>query len=423
MKTVSLEALYSLSPKAIWQRLKQEHLSFWCACGYLFFEYVRPQSIYLWLDFFPWASFFVVSALLLSYFDKANKPKLNILDKLLLLYAVLVLLSSIFAVWPSLAFDNISIFLNWVIIYFAITRVVVTRERFFIFFFLYILANYKMAQHGFLSWAARGFSFTEWGVVGAPGWFANSGEFGIQLTIFLPLSVAFILGLRQHWGKFAKWLFYLMPVTAAGSILASSSRGAVLGLVALGLWAIRSNKYFVRSLLMFCLAASLAWVIIPTEFKERFEVAGDDSDRTSVHRLDRWKSGWDAMLDRPILGVGHKNWTIYYKKYYSDGSRQSLMIHNIFMESGTEHGFLGLLTLLWILFAMFRINQKTRNIAEENGMKFEHYISYGMSTAVVGMSISACFITVLYYPYVWIHAAFVTALYNSVAVKPANVSV
>lgn len=263
---------------------------------------------------------------------------------------------------------------------------------------------------------AGGGAFADWGVVGAPGWFGNSGELGIQLTIFVPLSCAFVYSLWSNWGRFFKFLFLMMPISAVGSIIASSSRGAVLGLIALGVWLIKSSKYFVRSILVLSLICSLLYVLTPPEFKERFLSSG--SDKTSTHRLDRWVAGFDLMLKRPLLGVGHKNWTSYYERHYSDGANQSLMIHNIFMESGTEHGFLGLLTLLSILFMMFRLNLKTREFALAHAMLFEYRLTYGMSMAIVGMAVSSCFVTVLYYPYVWIHAAFIVALYNSTCNRP-----
>src|SRR5690625_2749265 len=58
-----MEAFYTLDVKGLWQYFKGEHFSFWMICGYLFVEYVRPQSILPWLDFLPWAQLFVLGAL------------------------------------------------------------------------------------------------------------------------------------------------------------------------------------------------------------------------------------------------------------------------------------------------------------------------------------------------------------------------
>lgn len=405
-------ALYSLSPMVIWRQVRKEHWSFWFACGYLFFEYVRPQTIYPAIAFLPWTAMFAVGAFLLSFGDKPDKPLGGPLGKLIVFYGFIVLLSSLFAYDSSLSFAHLSDFFNWVLIYFALVRTVYTRTRFFIFFLLYMLCNFKMSQHGFLSWARRGFSFDADGVGGAPGWFENSGEFGIQLCIFTPLIVAFDLGVRKYCPKLIRWGLYMVPVTAVASTVASASRGALVGLAAAGVWSVKTTKYFLRTAIIGTLLATVIYFTIPQESKQRFEHSG--SDRTSLHRLDRWHKGWMVMQEHPLFGIGHKNWEKYYREHLNYGVPGTPMVHNMFVESGTEHGFLGVGTLVAIIFTMFVVNRNTRKLAEANNDQFSFLIAHGLDAATLGLIVSASFVTVFYYPYVWIHAAFVASLNNSV---------
>src|SRR5690606_37913092 len=188
----SLEDLYSCRPRHIWAQVRTEHLAFWVVCGYLFFEYVRPQTIYPIIGFIRWGALLGFGSLLVSFIDNQPKPRGNPINKLIVIYGLVIVLSSAAAAHPSLGWANLDVYFNWVIVYFGIVRIVHTRARFFIFFLLYMLCNFKMTQHGFLSWASRGFAFSGWGVTGSPGWFHNSGEFGIQLSIYIPLCLAFI---------------------------------------------------------------------------------------------------------------------------------------------------------------------------------------------------------------------------------------
>lgn len=408
--TVTVEDLYTCRPTAIWKQVRTEPLCFWFICGYLFFEYVRPQSIYLWLDFFPWASTFVVLALATSLVDRTSKPQGNLLNKLLVIYGIIVLLSAAFAQRPSLSYENLGYFFNWLVIYFAIVRIVHTRARFFVFLLLFLLCSYKMSQHGFVSWASRGFGFASWGVTGSPGWFRNSGEFGIQLTIFTPLSIAFILALRSRWNRIAKAFFYLMPVTAIGSTIATSSRASLLGLIGAGTWSIKATRYFVRTIVALVILAGVVWWATPQQFKDRFDAAGDD--RTSETRLFLWEHALETIGNHPLLGVGHKNWEAHFRAT-TGVDESTAMVHNIFLQSATEHGLLGLGTFILILLMMFRLNALTRRCAKEHDMRFEYYLSHGMDAAIVGMIISSSFVTVLYYPFVWVHSALCTCLYNS----------
>lgn len=411
-----LTDLYSLSPTAIWRQVRKEHISFWLACGYLFFEYVRPQTIYPVIAFIPWTAMFAVGALLASFADKAAVRPGNRLSKLIVLYGCIVLLSASFGYDPSLSFSHLSDYFNWVVIYFAIIRTVRTKTRFFIFFLLYMLCNFKMSQHGFLSWAGRGFAFDIDGVGGAPGWFQNSGEFGIQLCIFTPLMVAFVLAVRPYCKTLVRYALYVVPVTAIASTVGSSSRGALVGLAAASLWSVKTTKYFLRTVALGAVLATAVYYTIPAESMKRFENTG--TDHTSLHRLDRWAKGWATMKAHPLLGIGHKNWEEYYAANLNYGVRGTPLVHNIFVESGTEHGFIGVGTLILMILSMFVVNKKTRVLAAQQQDKFSVYVAHGLDAATLGMVISASFVTVLYYPYVWIQAAFVASLNISVQSIP-----
>lgn len=410
-RQVALTELYTASPKAIWRYVRSQPLCYWLVCGYLFFEYVRPQSIYSWLDIFPWPSFFAVSALLTAFFDREPKPKGNILNRLIVLFLVVALLSSAFAVWPTISFHNLGAYYDWVVIYFAIILIVHTRKRFFVFFLLYLLCNFKMSQHGFLSWAMRGFSFASWGVTGSPGWFQNSGEFGIELCIYVPLAIAFIMALRSRWNRIAKIFFYLMPITGIGSVMASSSRGAFIGLAGTGLWSIKSSRYFIRAIVLLVVLGGIVWWATPQDFKARFHTAGQDRD--SEIRLDRWHKAWETMKEYPMFGVGFKNWDLYYRSRLNYGLKGTAKVHNMFLECGSENGFVGLITFLAIYASMFGLNRRTRKYAKEHDMRLEYYLSHGFDAALIGLAISGSFVTVFYYPFVWINAALITCLYNS----------
>lgn len=387
-------------------------MSFWFVCGYLFFEYVRPQTIYPAIDVLPWPTLFLFAALATSFADKTPRSLGSSLSGLLVLYGVIVLLSAASGYHPPTAFDHLGDFFSWLLIYFVIVRVVRTKTRFYLFFVLYMLCNFKMTQHGFLSWAQRGFSFDGYGVSGSPGWFQNSGEFGIQLCIFTPLIIAYIFAVRPYCGKFTRIFLYIVPFTAIASVIASSSRGALVGLVASALWSFKASKYFFRTLLIMGALGWAIYMLIPEESMERFQNSG--SDRTSLVRLDRWEKGWATMKAHPLLGIGHKNWALYYRDNLNYGEPGTVLVHNMFIESGTEHGFLGLGTLVAILIAMFVINARTRARAITQNDTFSYFVAHGMDAATLGLVISSCFVTVLYYPYVWIHAAFVATLSISV---------
>ena len=120
------------------------------------------------------------------------------------------------------------------------------------------------------------------------------------------------------------------------------------------------------------------------------------------------------MKKYPVLGVGHENWLPYYLDKLNYGVPGTPLVHNMFVQAGTENGFLGLGTLVAIVFSFFSVNRKTRSVAAARGDNVAITISHGLDAATLGLIISGSFVTVLYYPYIWIQAGFIASLSNTV---------
>lgn len=404
----AMKDLYAVRIRAIWAELKNERSPFLLLCFYLFLEYVRPQSIYPEIDVIPYALVTIVLTAI-AYFMQGNLQKVqNVENKLFTFYAVTVLLSSIFAYSPAASLANLQVFLTWIIIYYLITHIINTERRFFIFFLSFLLYNFKMSQHGFISWASIGFQFRNWGVTGGPGWFHNSGEFGIELCIFLPLSIYFILSLKQYWGKLKLFFFALLPFTAVASIIATSSRGALVGSAAALLWMAGKGKAKVKSLLAISIISIAVYSFVPPEQYARLQSSGED--KTSVTRLVRWKAGAEMMNEYPFLGVGYGNWMTYYSDFYSRA--HAGLPHNIFFDAGAELGYTGLILFVFMILYVFVNNSRTRKLALALDNKFIFYTAHGLDAALIGFLVSGSFVSVLYYPYFWIHLSFTVALNN-----------
>ncbi len=401
---------YAVRMGKIWAAVKREPLSFWAINLYLLLEYVRPQSSYPAFDILPWDKVALIIALV-SYLSEPRVATVrNGADKLMILFLFAVLSSSVLATHPSIAYAHLmSGFIDWLVIYFLITRIVVSERRFFIFFLAFLVYNFKMSLHGFRSWAERDFAWESWGVTGAPGFFQNSGEFGIELCIFLPLSYYFIAALWPYWGKIKRLFFLLFPLTAIGSILATSSRGAVLGSGAAVLFIVmQSRRYRVRALLVAAGVLAISYVVIPPQFMARFGRSG--TDKTSIERLVRWKDGISMYEKHPYFGIGYFNWDRYYEDHYSTIRGGFGLPHNIFIQAGAELGTFGLAAFIMLIIGAFVNNYKVRKLVSKSENPFLYSTAQGLDAAMIGLLVSGSFITVLYYPYFWIDLSFVVAL-------------
>ena len=412
-KLIEIEQYYSINIRSIWSGLKCESAAFWWLCIYVFFEYVRPQSIYPSIDIIPWAQVTLLVALATAFLDKSLQWVSNSENKYLLLFYVIIVLSSIFAFKPSVSWLKANVVINWIIVYFLIITVVNTEKRFFVLLLLLLLVNFKMSLFGFRTFAARGFSFASWGVKGAPGWFSNSGEFGIQMTIFVPLSIAYILALKQYWSRFKRWIFYLFPFTGLVTIAATSSRGAQLAILGVGVWFIMKSRLRFKAMFGILILGSVVYMVLPPEQLERFTTMGEDP--TSISRLTFWAAGMDVIAANPVLGVGYANWIDYCWYLYPEGlgaSPTCLQVHNTYIQAGVELGIFGVIAFIIMCIYLFKLNGQTRRYARSTDNKFIYYMAHGLDGGLLGFMISGTFISVLFYPMFWYQMATSVALYN-----------
>jgi O-antigen ligase len=320
-------------------------------------------------------------------------------------------LSSFVAYQPSWAYEDWPLYLNWLILFFLVTHVVNTPRRTLLFWGLFMLWSLKMSQHGTRIFVMRGFTFSSWGATGAPGWFQNSGEFAIQMCIFLPMALHLVLGLRHTLPRWKLWgLLALLPGTALISLLASSSRGGQLGMVAVLVFMVGQTKRKVQGLAITAVVLVGLWQVLPAEQKDRFETMGDDG--TSQTRLTYWEDGIEIMQENPALGIGFNNWLPYYHRFYNPVGE---LPHNIFVEAGSELGYTGLLGFVALIVATFVVNFRTRRLTQvipDWGPMLRN-MAYGLDGALIGFMVSGFFVTVLYYPFFWVNLAFTAALWET----------
>ncbi len=295
----------------------------------------------------------------------------------------------------------------WVVAYGLIVYTVTTERRMLLMVLAFVLFNLKMTQFAVRSWVSIGFGFRDWGVGGGPGWFQNSGEFGIEMCVFFPIVTYLALGLRPY---LPKWKF-LMLLGIAGSALIgmvmSSSRGALFGGAVVLLFMLARSKYLVRALVAVVVVGSVFYFAIPPEQKDRLSASG--TDKTSTLRLTYWRHGVEIANANPVLGIGYENWLPYYRDHY-EGRAQ--VCHNIFVQAGSELGYTGLAAFLLLIGCTFWLNTRSRALAKRAGPRghLTYCIANGLDGALIGYMVSGFFVTVLYYPYFWINLAMTVAL-------------
>lgn len=404
-----LDNLYAFRIKALWEQFWKEGFAFWMICGYLFFEYVRPQSIYPSIDILPWSFLCIILAAIGLIFDPKKMWARDPVNKWLVAFVVVTLVSSFNAYWPNVSYANLDFVYTWVIIYFLIINIVNTPTRFYIFLLLFCLASFKLSFHGAYVWTSRGFGFSSWGITGPPGFFRNSGELSIQMLIFFPIAFYLYQNLRSKvrvWEKLVLLLFFVTPVM---TILGASSRGAQLALLVQCSIMFYRKIFRVKVIIGVIVFGFLVITFLPEEQKARFETMGDD--KTSEQRLLYWKAGIEMIKEHPALGIGYWNFIPYFESYYSEDMlyKHAELPHNIFIQVATDSGLIGLTIYMFVLM---RFTYRKEKLEPPEDSVY-NAARKGIPIGIVGFVIAGQFVSVAYYPFIWIGVSMWVALQHS----------
>ena len=402
-----IEEFFFLKLKNIWTFLKGEHFSFIMICCYLFFEYARPQAIFPVIDFLPWAQLFLIGSLAGAVVDRSVKWVSSPINIFLILFAIIIFIASLNAIYPKISEERYIDFYSWFVVYFLIINIVNTKQRFYVFLLIFMLCAAKISISLSQTWAFRGFSFTAWGLKGPRGYFQNSGELSILMLTLFPVAYHLYQLLKDKVSRVEKYILILFWVTPILVVLGASSRGSQLALAIQLMIIFRKYIFRIKPLIMVVSLCVLLYHLLPEEQKQRFEEAG--TDKTSQQRLLYFQNGWEMMQKYPMLGVGYFNFPKYFEDYYPEDMlyEKAELPHNIFIQVGTDTGFTGLAIFMFLLLLPFWLSRRKKIDPEKD--PFMSASITGVLQGIIGFIIAGQFVTVTYYPFLWVGLAFVVA--------------
>ncbi len=395
-------------------------MSFFFAIAYLITEYMRPQSMYDAFSGLPLAQIAIIGIIISFIIEGRRLNNFNFQNILILAYLFWFFISFLFAFKHDLAWQPLIDFGKWVVIYFLLINIINDRKRLYIFVIFLLLLNFRYTQFATRIWVRSGFYSDPRGLhagagIGA-GFFKNPNDFGVAINSVLGISYCMIqadINKIIRWFKM-RWFHIACTVTMIIAIVASSSRGAALGLgvVFFAIWYKSKKKAIGIAFLI--ITATTVIALIPEDNWARFQGMGTEQDNTGQQRTVLWKAGIRMANEYPLTGVGPNNFTYINIEHYF--SERPEVQHNVFVQAVSELGYPGLMLFLMMIFGCFYNNRKARKILQEKQIddSFLYGLSHGLDICVIGFIVNGFFITVLYYPFFWMLLILNVALLNAV---------
>ena len=221
----------------------------------------------------------------------------------------------------------------------------------------------------------------------------GDNEMGLALIMTIPLLRYLQLTTPNVWLRTG---LHAAMVLSAVATVGSQSRGALLGLVAMGtfLWLKTRNKIFTA--ILGIVAIGLVLSVMPQEWYDRMAtIKNYEADQSAVGRINAWKMAFNMAKDRP-LGGGLDAFQDYSFALYAPDPDNVHDSHSIYFEVLGEHGFVGLALFLmlglmtwrtasWVIGRARRDREK-RWVADLAAMIQVSLVGYATAGAFLGLA-------------------------------------
>lgn len=396
-------------------------LGFYLVMLAMLFEFGRPQDIFPPLKVIPIPSLLDAS-ILIAVLASGKSTFSNLQTKLWMG------LLAFMAIWVPFANNNFWAFMTlkemtlYFFFYLGIVTFVNTTSRMHKVILMWLGVHAVLGVNGILHHGQ-----------GVGGWLGDENDFGMEMNVAVP--VAFFM-YQAATNQRSKLLYMVLLGLFVMSVVATSSRGAFLGLLAVGTYCWLYSPRKILSLILGVCLVGLVLITAPQEYWDRISSITDDSTMetgTAGQRMFTWGIGWEIFTANPIFGIGQGNfpWTI--GEYMGGRTWQTKSLagrqaHSLYFTLMPELGLVGIIIFGTMIVLNYRdtrvrqyfsirrplMRQQLEN-EPENDPEFTRAALFGNAIlgGLIGYLITSAFISTLYYPTFWILMGLAVALRNT----------
>lgn len=349
-----------------------QSLPLWMAAFYVALFIIRPwEQLFPLLGAIHFERVYALCMIAVVFFSrKKSQFHINSQDTSILLFLGALLLSCFFALNPSLAWDQLYIYLTIVVFYLILRLVIRTTYELVFIITCYIITMTIYLAKSQWEYFIHGQRIYDQGVyrlTGISGLFSGPNSLAMSIVVSLPFLL-FVWSVRKEfsygWPDFwRKWFIRLLPVylvLAVSSIIMTNSRSGMVSFILFVFLVAFKGRGFGRKLcylLLGMVILTVLWQVMPQEKKDRFHTifhseAGPASAQASAEgRIEGYKAGMKMFERFPFTGVGIGNF-VEYRVQHIDGI--ALQPHNLVGQVLGETGLIGAMTFILMVIVVLR---------------------------------------------------------------------
>jgi len=400
------------------RQAQESKTGFYLVLVYLLFEFGRPQDVLPGLGAIPFGtglSVLILLNVLMSRKLDFSRLQTKLWLPLLAVMAIHVPIA-VNNYWALMIFKDMFLLYS---VYLGILAFVDSLEK------MMTLMKMWVGIHGFLA---------VWGIAhggfGIGGWMGDENDFCMVMNMAVPFGY-FLLFSATGVVQKMKYLGFLGAFILAA--MASLSRGGFMGLAAVGVYCWYRSPKKLNALIVLAVAVVFMVALAPPTYWD--EIASSTSDETMGDegtggaRLYTWGIGMKMFYANPIIGIGQNNFPWTFNIYeagqtFHDRSFGGRQAHSAWVTLISELGLAGIVIIGAMLlqcykdlklvrkrFSPVRSGQKHGQIVQA-GEDVRMYLARAMEGSLIGFIVSGIFISILWYPSLWIMMALVVSLRN-----------
>lgn len=400
------------------RQAQESKAGFYLVIASLLFEFGRPQELIPGIKLIPFATGLDV-VLLLSVIMTGKLDLSRLQTKLWIPLFVVMAIHVPLArnnFWALMTFKDMLLIFG---LYLGIVTYVNSLEK------MLTLMKVWLGILGFL--AVMGIA-NGGGGIGA--WMGDENDFCMVMNMAAPFGYFLMFSASGAVQKM-KYLGFLGAFILAA--MTSLSRGGFMGLAAVGAYCWYRSPKKMNALIVLAVAVVFMLVLAPATYWD--EIASSTSeetmgvDGTGGARLYTWGIGMDMFFSNPIIGIGQSNFPWTFELYeagqtFHERSFAGRQAHSAWVTLISELGLVGIvivgamllqcykdLKLVRTRFAPAKSRQRHGQTVQA-GEDVRMYLARAMEGSLIGFIVSGVFISILWYPALWIMVAFVVALRN-----------
>lgn len=363
-------------------------------------SYMNPHRLaYGFAYNMPFAQIVALVLFLAIIFNRKELEKLPIdgTMRVWLFFLFWMALSSVFAIYQYDAFVYYSRIIKIQLLTFLTMMLLTDLVKIRHLVWVIVLSIGFYSIKGGVFTILTGGSYRVWGPTGS--FIEENNGLALATIMVIPLMYHLFSIERNRWIRYAIGAGIFFSLASA---VGSQSRGALLAIAAVMgfFWLKTKNKFLTGFLIIILAIAGLNFM--PESWHNRMNtIQTYEEDSSAMGRINAWIYSINIANDR-FLGGGFNSWTAENYALYSPEATQVSAAHSIYFGVLADHGWIGLIAFLLILWFTW---QSLAGVIKKskNNDKYGEYLSLAkmLQVSFIAYMVGGAFLSLSYFDLPW----------------------